>query len=126
MISPKVYEKQIKDLEIEGKEIIPKNKDDAIILFDELEDLEKILEKIRYNIRMDIRVIRKNYMDGIKEIEDNSKKNPKVLKNKIKEKKQLIAERDFKIAPYESLEYTIDDYLNQIKSAKKYISSYIS
>jgi hypothetical protein len=128
MISPKLYEKQIRDLKIEGKEISPKTNDEARIILEELVNIEKILERIRYNIRMDIRAIRKDYMEKIKDIGDSSKKNDRTgkwsIKNKIKEKRQLIDERDFKIAPYESIEYIIDDYLGQIKGAKKYLINF--
>lgn len=128
MISPKFYQKQIQDLEIEGMEIFPENSKEAIILFDELQNIEKILEHIRYNIRMDIRTIRKDYMDKIREIGNSSKfkagDNKRSLKNKINERRQLIDERDLKIAPYEAIEYMIDDYLGQIKSAKSYVIDY--
>jgi guanylate kinase len=128
MISPKVYQKQIQDLEIEGKEIYPQNNEEAKIIFDELISIEKILERIRYNIRMDTRAIRKEYMTKIKEIGDSSKFKDKIskrpLKNKIKEKRVLIDERDLKIAPYESIEYMIDDYLRQISDSKKYLTNY--
>ncbi len=127
MISPKVYQNQIQDLEIEGKEIFPQSKEDARIIFEELRNIEKVLEHIRYNIRMDTRVIRKDYMDKIRDIGDSSKfeagTDKKSLKNKIKEKRKFIDERDLKIAPYESIEYMIDDYLAQIKNAKKYVAT---
>lgn len=128
MISPKVYEKQIRDLEIEGKEISPKTIDEAKYIFEELVNIEKVLERIRYNIRMDIRAIRKDYMEKIKDIGASSTIDSRTgqwsLKNKIKDKRKLIDERDFKIAPYESMEYITEDYLNQIKVAKKYLTTY--
>ncbi|MEN4018406.1 MAG: hypothetical protein PQ975_09860 [Methanobacterium sp.] len=128
MISPKFYQKQIQDLEIEGMEIFPENSEEAIILFDELQNIEKILEHVRYNIRMDIRAIRKDYMNKIRKIENYSKfkdgYDKRSLKNKTNERRQLVDERDLKIAPYESIEYMIDDYLRQIKSAKSYVMDY--
>jgi hypothetical protein len=128
MISPKFYQKQIQDLEIEGMEIFPENSEEAIILFDELQNIEKILEHVRYNIRMDIRAIRKDYMNKIREIGNSSKfkdgYDKRSLKNKTNERRQLVDERDLKIAPYESIEYMIDDYLRQIKSAKSYVMDY--
>lgn len=128
MISPKFYQKQIQDLEIEGMEIFPENSEEAIILFDELQNIEKILEHVRYNIRMDIRAIRKDYMNKIREIGNYSKfkegYDKRSLKNKTNERRQLVNERDLKIAPYESIEYMIDDYLRQIKSAKSYVMDY--
>ena len=51
-----------------------------------------------------------------------SKQRP--MKEKIKDKRNLIDERDLKIAPYESIEYTVDEYLRQIKDIKKYLKNY--
>jgi hypothetical protein len=118
MISPKVYDKQIKDLKIEGMEISPNNSDDANILIENLSNIENILERIRYNIRMDIRAIRKTYIKKIKELENSSKR-------KIKEKKKLIDKRNLEIAPYEEMEYIVDDYLRQINLAKNDITNFL-
>jgi len=129
MMSPEFYRKQIQDLEIEGKEIFPENGEEAIILFDELQNIEKILKHIKYNIRIDIRIIRKDYMNKIREIRNSSKfkrrSDKRSLKNKINKKKQLIDEKDLKIAPYEYIEYIIDDYLRQIKISKSYVIDYL-
>jgi len=129
MISPKLYQQQIQDLGIEGMVIFPENLEEASILLDELRHIEKILERIRHNIRIDIRTIRKDYIEKIKGIEDTSKvmglySKERSMKDQIKEKRELIDERDMKIAPYESIEYIIDDYLMQIKNAKTYITNY--
>ena len=129
MISPKLYQQQIQDLGIEGMVIFPENLEEASILLDELRHIEKILERIRHNIRIDIRTIRKDYIEKIKGIEDTSKvmglySKERSMKDQIKEKRELIDERDMKIAPYGSIEYIIDDYLMQIKNAKTYITNY--
>ena len=110
---------QIDDLEIEGMEISINNSDDANILLENLLNIEDILERIRYNIRMDIRAIRKNYIKKINELE-NSKKNIK-----MKDKKNLMVKRDSDVVPYEELEYIVDDYLRQINSAKNYITEFL-
>ena len=75
MISPRVYDKQINDLKIEGMEISPNNSDDAYILIENLSNIENILLRIRYNIRMDIRAIRKTYLKKINELQNSSKRN---------------------------------------------------
>ena len=129
MISPRVYQQQIQDLEIEGMVVSPKNTEEATILLDALEETEKILERIRHNIRIDIRTIRMDYIERIKSIKDSSKvmglySKQRSMKDKINDKRNLIDERDFKIAPYESIEYTVDEYLRQIKEIKKYLRSY--
>lgn len=126
MLSPKVYQKQINDLQIEGKNISPQDEEEARIIFDELTRIELILTRIRHNVRMDTRSIRMDYITKIGAIKNENFKNRrrKTLKNKIKEKKRLIDRRDIKIAPYESIEYLIDDYLRQITNAKKYLQNY--
>lgn len=132
MISPKVYEKQIQELGIEGMIIAIENEDDASILLEKLDRIEKILEKIRHNIRIDIRNLRRDYMEKMKEIKETKEpskvmglyKKQRSVKDKIKEKRNLIDERDLRIAAYESIEYTIDEYLIQIKDAKSYVSRF--
>lgn len=129
MISPKVYQQQIHDLEIEGMVVSPENIEEAALLLNRLNKTEKILERIRHNVRIDIRTIRLDYMEKIKGIKESSKvmglynkQRPK--KDKISDKKKLIDDRDLKIASYESIEYTVDEYLRQIKSARVYLTSY--
>lgn len=129
MISPKLYQQQIQDLEIEGMTISPQNSKEALILLDRLEEIEKILERIRHNIRIDIRTIRKDYMEKMKGIRESSKvmgfySKQRSMKDKINDKRNLIDERDLKIAPYESIEYTLDEYLRQIERAKVYLNNY--
>ena len=129
MISPKVYQQQIQDLGIEGLVVSPENTEEALILLDAFEETEKILERIRHNIRIDIRAIRVDYIEKIKGIKDSSKvmglySKQRSMKEKINDKRNLIDERDLKIAPYESIEYTVDEYLRQIKDIKKYLKNY--
>ncbi len=129
MISPKVYQQQIQDLGIEGLIVSPENTEEALILLDAFEETEKILERIRHNIRIDIRAIRVDYIEKIKGIKDSSKvmglySKQRSMKEKINDKRNLIDERDLKIAPYESIEYTVDEYLRQIKDIKKYLKNY--
>ncbi len=122
MISPKVYRKQIDDLKIEGMIVIAENSEEASNLLGILENLEKILVRIRVNVRMDIRAIRREYIEKIKNTE---KSNKWIEKNKLKEKKYLVIERGLKLASYETIEDTIEDYLFQIKNAKVYLKSVI-
>ena len=129
MISPKVYQQQIQDLGIEGLVVSPENTEEALILLNAFEETEKILERIRHNIRIDIRAIRVDYLEKIKGIKDSSKvmglySKQRPMKEKINDKRNLIDERDLKIAPYESIEYTVDEYLRQIKDIKKYLKNY--
>ena len=130
MISPKVYQQQIQDLKIEGMVVSPENNEEASSILGKLNHVEKILERIRHNIRIDIRTIRMEYIEKIKEINDSSKiiglySKPKSMRDKINEKRKLIDDRDMRIAPYESIEYTVDDYLRQINLAKNDITDFL-
>jgi hypothetical protein len=49
---------------------------------------------------------------------------PSNMKDKINDKRNLIDECDLKIAPYESIEYTVDEYLRQIENIKVYLKNY--
>jgi len=122
MISPNIYRKQIDDLEIEGMMVIAENAEEAHNLLDELETMEKMLDRIRVNVRMDIRAIRREYLEKIKNAEKSAHTKDK---SKIKEKKFLVIERGLKLASYESIEDTIEDYLFQIKNANVYLKSVI-
>ncbi|MDI6724295.1 MAG: hypothetical protein QMD61_06575 [Methanobacterium sp.] len=128
MISPKVYHKQISELGIEGMVVHAENADEASDLLDELQNIEEILIRIRFNVRIDIRAIRKEYMEKIKNAEKSSEtfnSKQKIEKSKLKEKKDLIIERDLKIASYETIEHTVEDYLIQINNSKVYLDSII-
>lgn len=128
MISPKVYHKQISELDIEGMVVHAENADEASDLLDELQNIEKILIRIRFNVRIDIRAIRREYMEKIKNAEKSSEtfnSKQKIEKSKLKEKKDLIIERDLKIASYETIEHTVEDYLIQINNSKVYLDSII-
>jgi len=128
MISPKLYRKQINELGIEGMIVLAENADEANKLLDELQKAESILSRIRINIRMDIRAIRREFMEKIKNTEQPSmgfNVNQKIEKSKLKEKKHLIIERDLMIAAYESIEDTVEDYLNQIQHSKVYLLNVI-
>ena len=128
MLGPKSYRKQLLDLGIEGMEIDVSTIDDAMNTLNELNEKEKILKKIRYNIRGDIRKIRLEYVTKLKQIDkiNNNKKKGLFSRKKsvskiTQEKKVLIKEKNLTIATYDVVENTIDDYLNQIENSKYYI-----
>lgn len=122
MISPKVYHQQIDNLDIEGMLVFADTANGASILGDKLKNMEKILEKIRVNVRMDIRNIRREYMDKIKVLENDLEIS---RKTKIKEKKILVEQREINIAPYEAIEILVEDYLRQIRDAQIYVDNVI-
>ena len=127
MKGPKKYRQQIKDLGIEGMEIDVSSIDVAMNTLNELDEMEKILKKIRHNIRTDTRKIRLDYIRRIQEVEDSSGifGRKKSTEKKIKEKKSLIKERNIEVSTYEVVEDTIDGYISQIESSRIYIMNSI-
>jgi ribosome recycling factor len=125
-MSPKKYRRQIDDLGIEGLEIDVSSVDNAMKTLDELEEFEKILKKIRYNVKVDIRKIRMDYINELHEFETSSKNHgffhrKKSTKKLIKEKKAIITHRDNKIATYEQIDDLTSDYIDQIEDSKIYV-----
>lgn len=128
MISPKKYRQQIDSLGIEGMIIDVSSIDRAMHTINELDELEKVLNKLRHNIRIDIRAIRLEYLNKMKEVERQPKglfKRKKSTEKMIKEKKSLLKDKNLKIAAYEVVENEINHYLSQIESSRVYIKNSI-
>ncbi len=131
MLGPKKYRKQLLELGIEGMEVDVSTIDIAMDTLNQLNEIEKILKKIRYNVRADIRRIRLEYVTKLKEVDQSANvktglfsKKPSV--SKITErKKKLTRERNLTIATYDVVENTIDDYLDQIEKSRYYIKNSI-
>lgn len=125
MVSPRRYREQLENLEIEGLEIDVSSIRNAMGVLNSLEEYEKILRQIRYNVRSDVRNIRMNYLDKLQKIEGSSKKGlfgrEKSKEKILKEKKALKKDRDLEIAAYDIVENMIDNYLVQIEDARDYI-----
>jgi hypothetical protein len=125
MVSPRRYREQLENMEIEGLEIDVSSIRNAMEVLNSLEEYEKVLKQIRYNIRSDVRNIRMDYLDKLQEIENPKKKGlfgRERSKEKIlKEKKALNKDRDLEIAAYEIVENMIDNYLGQIEDSRDYI-----
>ena len=68
VLDPKFYREQITNLEIEGLNLNVKSVADSLQLLVKLRKIEKTLVKIKYNIRMDMRSIRKEYLNRIEEL----------------------------------------------------------
>jgi len=130
-MSPKKYRQQLLDLEIDGFEVDVSTIDIAMETLNELNELEKILSKIRYNLRADIRAVRMDFMGRLQEIDQSANVKQGLFKRKksvsqiVKEKKELTKERNLTIASYTVVENTIDDYLDQIEQSKYYIKNSI-
>ena len=131
MISPKKYRQQLLDLELDGFEIDVSTIDNAMDTLTKLNELEKILSKMRYNLRADIRLIRLDYMGRLQEVDKTANEKQGLFRRKksvsklVQEKKALTKERNLTIATYAVVENTIDDYLDQIEQPKFYIKGSI-
>jgi hypothetical protein len=131
MLGPKKYRKQLLELGIEGMEIDVSTIDIAMDTLNQLNEIENVLKKIRYNVRADIRRIRLEYVTKLREVEQSAnvktgffKKKPTVSKI-TEEKKKITRERNLTIATYDVVENTIDDYLDQIEKSRYYIKNSI-
>jgi len=128
-MSPKFYRQQIEDVGIEGLEIAPRSLADAMALKIQLRKDQRLLQQIRYNLRMDIRVIRREYLQKLDAYKESTEKvsglNKKVPKKSLKAKKKLIEERDDKIAPYDALERLLEHYLYEIETSMAYIDAFM-
>ncbi len=130
-MSPKFYRQQILELNIDDMEINVSSPAEARSTLVKLQKLQKILRQIKYNIRMDIMSIRKQYLEKIQRIQEPSKilglfSKRRLTKDKeIDARKSLITERNRKIASYESIESMIDNYLIQIDDLIVQIEDFI-
>jgi hypothetical protein len=132
MFGPKKYRKQLLDLGIEGMQVDVSTIDIAMDTLNQLNEMEKILKKIRYNVRADIRRIRLDYVTKLREVDESANiktgffsKKKKSVSKITQEKKMLTKERNLTIATYDVVENTIDDYLDQIENSKYYIKNSI-
>jgi hypothetical protein len=129
-MSPKKYRKQITDLGIEGMEIDVSSIDKAMETLNELDNIEKILKKIGDNVKTDMRKIRRDYINELHELGVSSRSQgifhrKKSTRKLIKEKKAIENDRDSKMAAYEKIEDTANDYIDQIEDSKIYIADII-
>ena len=74
MVSPRRYREQLENLEIEGLEIDVSSIRNAMEVLNSLEEYEKVLRQIRYNVRSDVRNIRMDYLHQLQKIESSNKK----------------------------------------------------
>ena len=129
MFGPKFYQQQLDELGIDGMEIDVSTIKEAMQTLNELEEYEDILKKMRHNIRVDIRNIRKEYLLILKELnpsaEDKQKESARKVQKRIKKKKGVLKKRDAKIKSYEIMENMVDNYLTQIDDARIYIRNSI-
>lgn len=129
-MNPKIYRKQISEIGIEDMVIDVSSLQKAMETMSQLDDLEKVLNKIKFNLHTDMRNLRVEYMKKIQNVDESSKKKglfgrKKSVDSIMKKKKTLKKERSANIAAYEIIENLVNDYLNQIEESRRYIKNYI-
>jgi translation initiation factor IF-2 len=129
MLNPKKYRIYIKELAIDDLELDVSTSSNCIETLNAIEEIIDILNKLKYNVRMDLRNIRKNYLMLMKEVENSPSKKGRFRgwksSSKLTQKKDLKKKRDLKIASYEEIEELIDDYLCILEDAKDYVKNSI-
>jgi len=129
-MNPKYYHRQIAEIGIEDMVIDVSSLQKAMETMNELDELEKVLNHIKFNLRTDIRNLRVEYMQMIQEADGLINKRSilgrkKTIDDVMRKKKALKKERNTNIAAYEIIENLINDYLKQIDESRLYIKNHI-
>jgi hypothetical protein len=129
-MNPKYYRRQIAEIGIEDMVIDVSSLQKAMETMNELDELEKVLNHIKFNLRTDIRNLRVEYMQMIQEADSLINKRSilgrkKTIDDVMRKKKALKKERNTNIAAYEIIENLINDYLKQIDESRLYIKNHI-
>jgi hypothetical protein len=115
---------------IEDMEINVSSLENSMRTLRTINDMGKVLKKIRHNLRIDIRIMRMDYIKKIQNINELADKKgffgKKMSDEKIfKKKKSLKKERKNNIAAYEIIETMVENYLTQIEDSRIYINNQI-
>lgn len=129
-MNPKIYRRQISEIGIEDMVIDVSSLQKAMQTMSQLDELEKVLKKIKFNLHTDIRNLRVEYMNKIQEAGELTNKKglfgrKKTIDDVVREKKALKKERDTNIAAYEIIENLVNNYLTQIEESRIYIRNHI-
>ena len=129
-MNPKYYRRQIAEIGLEDMVIDVSSLQKAMETMSELDELEKVLNHIKFNLRTDIRNLRVEYMQMIQEADSLINKRSilgrkKTIDDVMRKKKALKKERNTNIAAYEIIENLINDYLKQIDESRLYIKNHI-
>ena len=129
-MNPRTYRQQISNSGIEDMEINVSSLENSMRTLHKLNDLEDLLTKIRYNLRVDIRILRLEYIKKMQDIDELALKKglfrKKMSVEKIYQKKKSVKqERKVNIAAYEIIETMIENYLTQINDSRNYIQEQI-
>ena len=129
-MNPKIYRKQIAEIGIEDMVIDVSSLQNAMQTMMELDELEKVLNKIKFNLHTDIRNLRVEYMQKMQDVDESANKKGFLGRKKsneaiVREKKALKKERGANIAAYEIIEDLVNNYLAQIEESRIYIRNHI-
>jgi hypothetical protein len=129
-MNPKIYRRQIAEIGIEDMIIDVSSLQKAMQTMSELDELEKVLNKIKFNLHTDIRNLRVEYMHKIQEADKLSQKKnmfgrQKSVDDIVRKKKTLKKERRANITAYEIIEDLVNNYLTQIEESRIYIRNHI-
>jgi hypothetical protein len=129
-MNPKIYRRQIAEIGIEDMVVDVSSLQRAMQTMIELDELEKVLNKIKFNLHTDIRNLRVEYMQKIQDVDELSKKKNMFGRTKsdddiLRKKKTLKKERRANIAAYEIIEDLVNNYLTQIEESRIYIRNHI-
>ncbi len=129
-MNPRTYRQQIYNSGIEDMEINVSSLENCMRTLHELNDLEDVLTKIKYNLRVDIRNLRMDYIKKMQDIDELALKKGLFRKQMSVEKiyqkrKSVKQERKVDIAAYEIIETMIENYLTQINDSRNYIQDQI-
>lgn len=129
-MNPKIYRRQISEIGIEDMVIDVSSIQNAMQTMSELDELEKMLNKIKFNLHTDIRNLRVEYMHKIQEADELLNKRgflgrKKTIDDVVHRKKALKKERNAEITAYEIIEDLVNNYLTQIEESRMYIRNHI-
>jgi len=129
-MNPRIYRRQISEIGIEGMVIDVSSLQKAMETMSKLEEYEKVLNKILFNLHTDIRQLRVDYMKKMQEVDELSKKKGMMGRKKsvddiVRRKKTLKKARKSDITAYEIIENLGNNYLKQIEESRIYIRNHI-
>lgn len=115
VIDPRFYKEQVEELGIEGIEIDPSSEEEALRILREVEDAIRNLKRIRYNLHMDMRLIRREYLEKMRDPD---------IRGDVKRRRALMDERDNLLGPYEGVDRIINTLLEQLEEASIFLREY--
>ncbi len=115
VINPKIYMEQLEELGLEDLEIEPSSRGEAVKLIREIEDHISNLNKIRYNLHGDMRIIRKEYLERL--VEEG-------IRGDRKRRRLIMDERDRVLSPYEGIDRLIDGFIDWLENVPIFLREY--